>query len=140
MAALFWLGGFSSPTGAWRALALVAWAAALILAVLSQVWQMGLRQIETSRWWASNGRDFLNLAALGALVAALRGMGFGGPAALIVGASVLLPLLLAGSLTKDRVRLGRLLFPLAALVGTPVALAPARIEAFLRALAVSLAS
>ncbi|HEY3449497.1 MAG TPA: hypothetical protein VGK67_24295 [Myxococcales bacterium] len=116
----------------WAALA--AWIASLGLAVVLQRWQVGLRRLERSRWWASNGRDVLNLAALALLMESLRAMGFPRPEALLVGASALLPLILLSSLAAGRKRLVALLGLVAAVVGAPIAVAPGRVQALASAI------
>jgi len=112
--------------------ALLAWSVSLGLAVVLQRWQVRLRQLEKSRWWASNGRDVLNLTALVLLVESLRAMGFARPEALLVGATALLPLVLLSSITVTRTEeRGKwsALLPLAAvLVGVPIGLAPGSVH------------
>ncbi|MGC4115905.1 MAG: hypothetical protein QM765_15205 [Myxococcales bacterium] len=110
---------------AWAPIA--AWFGSLGLAVVLQRWQVGLRRLERYRWWASNGRDVLNLAALCLLAESLRAMGFGGPEALLVAATVLLPLVLLSSLAAGRRGLTAWLSAAATAVGVPVAAVPGRI-------------
>lgn len=133
------LGPFEPLPGDWRPAALAAWAAALALAVALQRWQVGLRRTETARWWVSNGRDLLNLLALGGLCGGLLLLGFPGPAALLLGVSILLPMILLATAAARQERLRGLLPPLAALLGLPVAVAPDRVHALVSALAVRLA-
>lgn len=133
------LGSFDPLPGDWRPLALAAWALALALAVALQRWQVGLRRAETARWWVSNGRDLLNLLALGILAGALLLLGFPGPAALLLGATILLPLILLATAAVRRERLSALLPALAALLGVPVAVAPDRVHVFVASLATRLA-
>jgi len=62
---------------------------ALLAAVASSVRleELGdrLRREEHRAWWASNGRDVINAAALAVIAAALVLLGFPGPAALVLG-------------------------------------------------------
>lgn len=129
------LGLFQGMPGPERWAALLAWGVSLGLAVVLQRWQVRLRHLERSRWWASNGRDVLNLAALTLLVESLRAMGFARPEALLVGATALLPLVLLSSITARRGRL-RALLPLGAVaVGVPIGAAPGAIHALASAIA-----
>lgn len=87
-----------------------ALAAAVLLVFLQELGQR-LRHEEHRAWWASNGRDVLNLAGIAAMAGSLRLYGFPGPAALLAGG--LFTLLTYGSyvLAVDvaRVRRPRLL-------------------------------
>lgn len=64
--------------------AAAAVASAVFLVVLQEMGQR-LRREEHRAWWASNGRDVLNLAGFAAMALSLRLYGFAGPAALVVG-------------------------------------------------------
>lgn len=54
--------------------------------------QFRLRRLEGSKWWASNGRDVLNLAALLLMIGALKIIGFSGPLSLCVAATIVIVL------------------------------------------------
>jgi len=64
--------------------AAAALAAAALLVVLQELGQR-LRREEHRAWWASNGRDVLNLAGFAAVALSLRLYGFPGPAAVLAG-------------------------------------------------------
>ena len=128
------LEGFHGPQGFERWAALAAWMASLGLAVVLQRWQVGLRRLERSRWWASNGRDVLNLAALLLLMESLHAMGFSHPDALLVAATALLPLVLLSSLAAGRRGLVALLGAAAAVMGGTIAAVPGRIQALAAAI------
>lgn len=56
--------------------------------------QFGLRPVEGVAWWASTGRDGLNLLAASLLVGALLVRGFRGPAAVVLASAQLVTLAL----------------------------------------------
>jgi hypothetical protein len=76
------------PTAALpRLLAAAAHLASMALLVWFQEIGQRLRREEHRAWWAGSGRDLLNAAGLAAIALSLRGAGFPGPAALLVGAA-----------------------------------------------------
>lgn len=83
------LGSFTTIS---RHAASAAFVAALALTVALQRLQVALVRAEPSVWWASNGRDLINAFSLGALGVTLWFMGFPGPSALFLAATVLLAL------------------------------------------------
>ena len=89
--------------------------------------QYQLRESEASRWWASNGRDVVNLFALATMTFGLFAMGFAGPLAFGLAATFVIVLaFLQGALEK---RKNAVLYSvIAALVlGAPVLFAPGRV-------------
>lgn len=73
-----------------RALAVAAYLGAVLAFLLVQEIGLRLRDEEHRAWWAGTGRDFLNSAGLVAVAGALRLLGLGWPAALLVGGTLTL--------------------------------------------------
>src|SRR4051812_33772999 len=95
----------------------------LLTAVLERL-QSRLKEDEGAAWWASNGRDILNAFALAACALGLRLLGFRGPLALCLAATLTLTLsLFQSSIVKRRLPVVASLAA-AVLVGLPVALRP----------------
>ncbi|MFN7133431.1 MAG: hypothetical protein ACK4N5_15230 [Myxococcales bacterium] len=84
------LGTFRQQPAAYRLIGNVALGLALALVVALQHWQTRLKQDESRVWWASNGRDMVNIVALGALVLALWLVGFPPASGLLFGATIIL--------------------------------------------------
>jgi hypothetical protein len=128
-------------TGAERLSAVLALVAAVAGAVRLEELGDRLRREEHRAWWASNGRDVINAAALLALGGALVLMGFPGPAALVTGGLLTLALtgicVLEGKLpARAHPRLAAL--AMALLLALPLALWPAEIAGALGAMAQAL--
>ena len=106
------------------------WVASLVfLAILAMVgWlerlQYQLRERDASSWWASNGRDVVNLFALGTLSLGLKVFGFSGPLSFGLAATFVIVLaFLQGQFEKrPRAVLYSVLVALA--LGLPVLVAP----------------
>lgn len=77
-------------SGAARVLAGAAFAGAVVAFLLVQEIGLRLRREERRAWWASSGRDLINVAGLLALAGALRLNGFSWAAALLVGGTLTL--------------------------------------------------
>ncbi len=67
-----------------------AFVAAVVAFLFVQELGLRFRREEHRVWWASSGRDLLNVAGLVAVAGALRLCGFSWPAALLVGGSLTL--------------------------------------------------
>ena len=125
------------PLGLYRELSAVsrlAGSAALLgslaLTVALQRLQLELKRADTRRWWASNGRDLINLLAFGALGGSLLVVGFPAPAALLLGATMLLVLQLFEALLLNWPRLPAptaLSLGVAFALACPVLLSPNRV-------------
>lgn len=118
---------------------------ALLAAVASSVRleELGdrLRREEHRAWWASNGRDVINAAALLVMGGALMLLGFPGPAALVGGGVLTMALTGVGVLEgrlPARARPRRVALGLAFLLVLPVLLFPAEVAGGLGALATRL--
>jgi hypothetical protein len=84
--------------------AAVALCAAALLVLLQEAGER-LRREEHRAWWASNGRDLLNVVGFAALTGALHLAGYPGPAALLAGGIAILAAYGAWVLVADVARL-----------------------------------
>lgn len=128
-------------TGAERLTAVLALVAAVAGAVRLEELGDRLRREEHRAWWASNGRDVINAAALLAIGGALILMGFPGPAALVTGG--LLTLALTGVCVVEgrlpaRAHPRLLALAMGFLLALPLALWPAEIAGVLGRMAQAL--
>lgn len=129
--------------GAARLLAAAVYLAAVGGFLWLQELGLRLRREEHRAWWAGTGRDFLNLAGLAAIAAALRLMGFPWPAALLVGGTLTLLLFGASVLVATQLEVSH---PRAwsagagLLLALPVLLFPERIAAAFGAIAAALSA
>jgi hypothetical protein len=84
------LGGYFEPSGGqWIPTSLFV-GILLLVAALERL-QHSLRRTESALWWASNGRDVVNLFAFAVLSFGIRLLGFFGPMVfLLSGATVVL--------------------------------------------------
>ena len=106
---------------------LLAILTAVLLTVLLQRWQLSLKDQEQQTWWASNGRDLINLGSWFALWGALTLVGFPGPSgAAVAGTLIMYMFLLEKALvTFPHVPLAGVGVLVAALLGaSPVFFAP----------------
>ena len=120
-------GGYRELLPSVRTMGNVAFVGLLCLTALLERLQFQLRASESSRWWASNGRDVVNGFALGATALGLRVIGFSGPILLLISATlVLLTSALQGMIGHHR--LSNLWSVLVALgLGSPIVVAPASV-------------
>lgn len=118
------LGGYRELLPPARELGGAVFLGMLVLTAILERLQFQLRATEASVWWASNGRDVVNAFALGAMSLGLYVVGFSGPIALAIAATVVILLsVLQATLEKHRRAVG--LSVLAALLlGSPVLLWP----------------
>jgi hypothetical protein len=86
------LGGHRELAGKARLVGDAIFVAALLVTVALERLQFQLRAAESSRWWASNGRDMVNALALCTMALGLRMMGFTGPIAFLLAASMVVNL------------------------------------------------
>jgi hypothetical protein len=104
----------------------------LTLTALLERLQFQLRATETSTWWASNGRDVVNAFALGTMSIGLRVIGFTGPIALSIAATVVVVLSVVQT-TFEKHPLSSWTTIIVALgLGTPVLLVPAQVHQVFR--------
>jgi hypothetical protein len=102
----------------------VVFAGALILTALLERLQFQLRASESSLWWASNGRDVVNVLALGVMSVGLRAVGLTGPMSLGIAATATI-VLTALQPFLDKHRHGGLLTGVVAMaLGLPVLIHP----------------
>lgn len=118
------LGGYREFLPPARELGSAVFLGMLVLTAVLERLQFQLRATEASVWWASNGRDVVNAVALGAMSLGLYVVGFSGPIALAIAATVVI-LLSALQATFERHRwAGGLSVLTALLLGAPVMLFP----------------
>lgn len=104
-----------------------------VVALLERL-QYRLREAEPARWWASNGRDVVNVFALATMALGLSVLGFSGPLAFGIAATFVI-LLSACQGELERHPNAVMLSVLAALaLGAPILLIPARLAAGYRGL------
>lgn len=118
------LGGYRELEPLSRVLGSVVFVGMLALTAVLERLQFQLRYTEASTWWASNGRDVVNLFALAAMALGLRVIGFTGPISVCIAATLVLVLsALQSAVEKHRhAWLWSLGFALA--LGAPVLVAP----------------
>jgi len=101
----------------------------LVLAALLERLQFKLRATESKRWWASNGRDVINVCALLGVTAALRVLGLSLPIAFCTGAVVIIVLSMVQTTLQKHPRAGLWSMAAALSLGVPVLLFPGRTQA-----------
>jgi len=122
--------------GSW--LGQAVFAGALVLIALLERLQFKLRESESSKWWASNGRDVLNVVALAVMVFGLDALGLTGPVSLGIATTALI-LLTAAQPMLNRRRHGLIWGAAAALtLGLPILIAPQQTHQGFRTLLVAL--
>ncbi len=126
------LGGYRELLAPARWVANAVFIGMLFLTALLERLQFQLRATESSKWWASNGRDVVNAFALASMALGLKVIGFTGPIALLI-ASTLVLLMSALQSSVGSHPLSVVLSMAAALtLGLPVILAPTLVHTFFR--------
>lgn len=129
------LGGYRELLPGAQAVGDLAFIALLCLTALLERLQFQLRATEASHWWLSNGRDVLNAFALGLVALGLKVVGFTGPLALAIAATLVILLSLFQTSLGRYPRLSTLLSVGAALgLGAPILLAPYPVASAFRSL------
>ena len=123
------LGDYTSPSAERWAAAAAAYVGMLVLAALLERLQFKLRATESKRWWASNGRDVINVCALLGVTAALRVLGLSLPIAFCTGAVVIIVLSMVQTTLQKHPRAGLWSMAAALSLGVPVLLFPGRTQA-----------
>lgn len=126
------LGGYRELTQSARILGAVVFLGMLLLTAVLERLQFQLKAAEASKWWASNGRDVVNAVALGAMAIGLRVIGFTGPIALSIAATLVLVLSAAQTALEKRGGAGLMSAGLALVLGAPVLLAPRAVHELFR--------
>lgn len=128
------LGGYQELALAQRLFGNLVFLAALLFTAGLERLQFQLKAKESSRWWASNGRDVVNAFALFAMWLGLRAVGYTGPIGLAVAAFMLVAVnLLESSLGRYPKLSPAVYLSAAAVVGLPVLVAPRATHAVFRA-------
>jgi hypothetical protein len=132
------LGGYQELVSTRGWLGNGAFLLALVLTALLERLQFQLRSAEAKAWWASNGRDVLNAFAFGVMALGLHGLGFTGPLALGLAATLVL-VLSAVQTSLAQHRLSTVLSVATAfLLGLPVLIFPGRVHGLFRGVLQSL--
>jgi len=125
------LGGYRELAPLARAIGNAVFVGMLLLTAFLERLQVQLRVTESSKWWASNGRDVVNAFALASMAFGLKVIGFTGPIAFLIASTMVLFVSVLQSLINRR--LSTVLSVAGALaVGLPVILAPTAVDAFFR--------
>lgn len=121
------LGGYQPlPEGA-RAGSIAVFLALLCGVAWLERFQYRLREAEPARWWASNGRDVVNVFALAMMTLGLKVLGFGGPLAFGIAASFVILLSACQGAFERHPRAVLLSLATALLLSAPILLAPAQL-------------
>ena len=126
------LGGCQELAQSARILGAVVFLGMLLATAVLERLQFQLKAAEASKWWASNGRDVVNAFALGAMAIGLRVIGFTGPIALSIAATLVLVLSAAQTALEKRGGAALLSVGLALVLGAPVLLAPRAVHELFR--------
>lgn len=127
------LGGYRELPESARLVGGLMFVGLLCLTALLERLQFQLRATESSRWWASNGRDVVNAFALAAVALGLKVIGFTGPVSLAIAATLVITLSALQSALARYPRLSTALSIVTALVlGMPVLLAPRAVHDLFR--------
>lgn len=104
----------------------------LFLTAFLERLQFQLRITESSKWWASNGRDVVNAFALASMALGLKVIGFTGPISFLIASTMVLFVSVLQSSLSNR-KLSTVLSMAGALaLGLPVILAPLWVHSFFR--------
>jgi len=126
------LGGYRELAPLARAVGNAVFVGMLLLTAFLERLQIQLRVTESSKWWASNGRDVVNAFALASMAFGLKVIGFTGPIAFLIASTMVLFVSVLQSSVINR-KLSTVLSVAGALaVGLPVILAPTAVDAFFR--------
>jgi len=126
------LGGYRELAPLARAIGNAVFVGMLLLTAFLERLQVQLRVTESSKWWASNGRDVVNAFALASMAFGLKVIGFTGPIAFLIASTMVLFVSVLQSSLINR-KLSTVLSVAGALaVGLPVILAPIAVDAFFR--------
>jgi len=126
------LGGYRELTAPARVVGDAVFIGMVFLTAVLERLQLQLRVTESSKWWASNGRDVVNAFALASMAFGLKVIGFTGPIAFLIASTMVLFVSVLQSSLINR-KLSTVLSVAGALaVGLPVILAPIAVDAFFR--------
>ena len=126
------LGNYQELVTPARVVGDVAFVAALCVTAMFERLQLRLRATESSKWWASNGRDVLNALAVGTMALGLKVIGFSGPIAFLLAATLVLLIGAVQASTENHRLSTALSVGVALLFGLPVLFVPAMVHSFLR--------
>ena len=125
-------GGYRPLLPPARAVGNAAFVGLLCLTALLERLQYQLRGSESSRWWASNGRDVVNAFALAAMTLGLRLIGFIGPISLLIGATVVLLISASQGVVAQHRFASWFSLALTLALGLPILLVPSYVHSLFR--------
>jgi len=126
------LGGYRELTAPARVVGDAVFIGMVFLTAVLERLQLQLRVTESSKWWASNGRDVVNAFALASMAFGLKVIGFTGPIAFLIAATMVLFVNVLESLLSDH-KLSTVLSMAGALaLGLPIIFAPKIVHVFFR--------
>lgn len=126
------LGGYQSLAPAAQLVGDAVFIGMLFLTAFLERLQFQLRVTESSKWWASNGRDVVNAFALASMALGLKVIGFTGPISFLIASTMVLFVSVLQSSLSNR-KLSTVLSMAGALaLGLPVILAPFWVHSFFR--------
>lgn len=126
------LGGYRELAPMQRAVGSAVFVALLGLTGVLERFQFTLRDTEATTWWASNGRDVVNLFALAAMAIGLKVIGFAGPISLCIAATIVLLLSALQSALAEHPHVWLWCLGAALALGAPVLIAPRFVHAVFR--------
>ncbi|MDQ3266534.1 MAG: hypothetical protein M3Y59_23285 [Myxococcota bacterium] len=122
------LGGYRELEPMQRALGSLVFVGTLVITGVLERLQFQLRETETTTWWASNGRDVVNLFALATMAIGLRVIGFTGPIALCIAATLVLLLSALQTALEKHPHVWLWSLGAALALGAPVLIAPHSVQ------------
>src|SRR5215472_1476985 len=118
------LGGYRELAPPARLIGDAVFVGMILLTAFLERLQFQLRVTESSKWWASSGRDVVNAFALASMAFGLKVIGFTGPIAFLIASTMVLFVSALQSSLGDR-KLSTVLSVAAALgLGMPVIFVP----------------
>lgn len=126
------LGGYRELTLLARVVGSAVFVGMLLLTAFLERLQIQLRVNESSKWWASNGRDVVNAFALASIALGLKVIGFTGPIAFLIASTMVLFVSVLQSSVINRKLSTVLSVAGAVAIGLPVILAPVAVHTFFR--------
>lgn len=106
---------------------------AFVVTVIAVGWierlQYRLKRLESSKWWASNGRDVLNIIAVALMMGGLKLIGFTGPLAFCIAATLVIILSALQMSLSTHKHQAALSAGVGLVLSAPVLIFPAQVDA-----------
>jgi hypothetical protein len=128
------LGGYRELSSSARVFGDAVFLAAVALTGLLERLQLKLKESERAKWWASSGRDLINLVAFVTMTCGLWVVGFTGAIAICIAATLLLMLVWLQSALGTRRLSWVLSLAVAAALAGPVIAVPKWVDTGFRSL------